>query len=114
VGYEAGDMEVILDMGKPTAVRRILMRFVSSPNSWIFLPRPSKWVPRIRWAVCLGSKRSEWRPERRLCDPEVCDTLEERRGPVSEDKGEELREVPGLAQLAGRAAWIFVDEIFVE
>ncbi|MBP2672925.1 MAG: beta-hexosaminidase precursor, partial [candidate division NC10 bacterium] len=115
VGYEAGDMEVILDMGKPTAVRRILMRFVSSPNSWIFLPE----------AIEVGASNTmgQFAPAANVRNgvPKDVSAIQKYAIPLKNVEARYLKikvknygKCPDWHNSPGGAAWIFVDEIFVE
>ncbi len=115
VGYEASDMEVILDMGKPTAIRRILMRFVSSPNSWIFLPEAIE--------VSASNTMGQFAPVANVQNgvPKDISTIQKYAMPLKNVEARYLKikvknygKCPDWHNSAGGAAWIFADEIFVE
>ena len=115
VGFEAGDMEVILDMGKPTAIRRILMRFVSSPNAWIFLPEAIE--------VSASNTIGQFAPVANVQNgvPKDVSTIQKYAIPLKNVEARYLKikvknygTCPDWHNSAGGAAWIFVDEILVE
>jgi hypothetical protein len=115
VGYEGGDMEVVLDMGKPSKIRRVIMRFISSPNAWIFLPEAievsaSNSVDRF---VSVASLQNGM--------PGDISTIQKYPLPLKSVEARYLKikvknygRCPEWHSSAGGAAWIFVDEIFVE
>jgi alpha-L-rhamnosidase len=115
IGYEANDMLVILDMGKPTEIHSIIMRFLSNPGSWIFTPEAievstsatmEQFTPAA--SIQYGIPQETY-PSRKYSIP--LNTLEARYLKI---QIKNYGKCPDWHTAAGGAAWMFVDEIFVE
>jgi hexosaminidase len=117
-GYEAHDMDVILDLGAPRQIRSIRVNFLKNLPARIHLPR------KLEVAVSEDGEIFQLLP-----DVEI--EAKDERGPVSiwehvvagaEDgasryvrvRARSFRIVPPDNPGAGEPAWMFVDEIVVE
>ncbi|MBK7256948.1 MAG: family 78 glycoside hydrolase catalytic domain [Ignavibacteriae bacterium] len=114
-GYEAGDMVVVLDMGKTTEIHSVIMRFLSNPGSWIFTPEAievstsntgEQFTPAS--SVQNGVPQETY-PSQKYSIP--LNTIEARYLKI---RVKNYGTCPDWHTSAGGAAWMFVDEIFVE
>jgi alpha-L-rhamnosidase len=114
-GYEGDDMEVILDIGKPIAIHRLIIRCLSQPNSWIFLPASI--------AIATSSTAGKYSPATTLrCGPpRDVQTIQKYAIPMKAVKAQYVKvkvknigKCPPWHPAPGEKAWLFVDEIFVE
>ena len=115
IGYEAGDMAVILDMGKPIEIHSIVMRFLSNPGSWIFTPEAIE--------VSTSATMEQFAPAASVQYGIPQETYPSRKYsiPLNTPEARYLKiriknygKCPDWHTAAGSAAWMFVDEIFVE
>jgi hypothetical protein len=115
IGYEASDMIVILDMGKPTEIHSMIMRFLSNPGSWIFTPEAievstSNTMERFTPAANLQfGIPQETYPSRKYSIP-----LNTTGARYLKIRVKNYGKCPDWHTAPGGAAWMFVDEIFVE
>jgi alpha-L-rhamnosidase len=115
VGYEGNDMDVILDLGKPMEIHQVSMRFLSNPNSWIFLPE----------AIEVGTSNTgdQFTPGANVKygKPKDVSTIRKYSIPLGKVAARYVKikvintgKCPEWHNAAGNDAWIFVDEIYVE
>jgi alpha-L-rhamnosidase len=114
-GYEGDDLEVILDMGKPTTIRRLIVRCLSHPSSWILLPKAI--------SVSTSSSPGEFSlaATLRCGPPKDVQTIQKYAIPMKDVEAQYLKvkvknigKCPSWHSAHGEKAWLFVDEIFVE
>ncbi len=116
LGFEADDLEAIVDLGEPRELSHIAADFLQAQVSWIFLPQS------VELAVSVDAK--EWNTVHRTRLP-LEDLLERGTTMVSVDvqtepvrfvriRGKNVGVCPDWHPGAGGKAWLFVDEIIVE
>jgi len=102
-------------MGRPVAIHRICMRFVSSPKLWIFLPKGIE--------VSISNARDQFVPavNVRYGEPKEIYTVKKYSFPLKniearylKVKAQNIGKLPDWHGSAGNDAYMFVDEIFVE
>jgi hypothetical protein len=115
IGYEGGDMEVMLDMGKPTEIHAMIMRFLSNPGSWIFSPEAIE--------VSTSNTMEQFTPVANIQYgiPQEIYPSQKYSIPLNTIKARYLRihvknygKCPDWHTAPGGVAWMFIDEIFVE
>jgi len=117
LGFEGKEMEAVVDLGRPTPVRAISLRFLQDIDSWIWLPEA------VEYSVSTDGRAFE---PVKLVFPR---TGPKDRGAIIEDyRGEiEPRAVrfvkartksvlscPAWHKGAGGKAWLFADEFVIE
>jgi hypothetical protein len=114
-GYEGNDLEVILDLGTPTRIHRLIVRCLSQPNSWIFLPEAI--------TVSTMSGAAKFSPAASLrCGPaKDVQTIQRYSIPMKNVEAQYVKvkikntgKCPSWHSAPGEKAWLFVDEVFVE
>jgi hypothetical protein len=115
LGFEAADLEALIDLGEVRQVRKIGLDCLQNQASWIFLPR------HVEFAV--SSDGETWSQEKRKTVDLVRDpALAVRRLEVEMEtasvryirvRAQNLGECPSWHAGAGGMAWLFVDEIIV-
>ena len=116
LGYRGEDLEVTVDLGEPTSLRRVASSFLQSQVSWIFLPAS------VELALSVDGTRFE--TVGRFEQETGVDLAQETRDYGAEFDPREARYVrlravgagpcPDWHPGAGEASWLFVDEIVVE
>jgi hexosaminidase len=114
LGFEGKDFEAVIDLGKPTAMSNLLLRFFNGKGQWIYPPKN---------IFVSGSKDGEtYEP---LAKVEYGETPDSKKiadaniifGPADvrflKIHAERYGIIPDGAQGAGHEAWLFVDEIIV-
>jgi arylsulfatase len=117
VGCEGQDLEAVIDLGEPAALRRVSCGFLESQASWIFLPR------RVEFEVSLDGERytSLGVEEERAAPavaPRVKDfaktTPEGTRARFVRVRAASVGTCPSWHVGSGGKAWLFADEIMVQ
>ena len=116
LGFEATDLEAIVDLGEMKKVSRIGLDCLRAQGSWIFLPRE------VAFEVSVDG--SVWEQERRvMIDLERAAATGKKRIEVEIDRiraryirvrAKNLGRCPSWHVGDGGKAWLFVDEIVVE
>jgi len=116
-GFEARDLETVIDLGESTTIRRIGLGCLQQANSWIFMPL------RVDYAVSVDGADfvSIGRVDNSTSPKEADVVLDEFTLEFEPTEIRYLRVIainrntcPEWHYAAGGAAWIFVDEIIVE
>ena len=115
IGYEAKDMEVILDLGETKELNSINLRFLSSPGAWIFLPEA------IDISASNDMKTFKQIENKNYGMPIDTTSIVKFSIPLNKIKTRYLKvkvknysKCPEWHSAKGNDAWIFTDEIFVE
>jgi hexosaminidase len=115
LGFNGADMEVTIDLGAPTEVQRVELRFFNGRGSWIYPPRAvALYVSRdtvhfqeiIEESVLEAGAGSNPVPVKLEFAPTTVRYLKI----VAKNHGQIAEGSPG----AGSRAWLFTDEIVVE
>ncbi|MFC1791115.1 discoidin domain-containing protein, partial [Gemmatimonadota bacterium] len=120
LGWSGEDMEAVIDLGRPRAVRRVGVDCLQSQGAWIFFPSS------VDFAV--SGDGEEWTSLGRVDVPLVQDSDKRVRRfqvGVAAGAGDEpvrfvriragkLGPLPDWHAAAGEPAWLFVDEVVVE
>jgi hexosaminidase len=108
-------MEVILDLGRPTEIHQISMRFLSSPSSWIFLPEA------VDVGVANTTEKFTSAASAQYGKPMDVSTIQKYAISLGKIEARFVRikvkntgKCPEWHTAAGGKAWLFVDEIYVE
>jgi len=115
IGYEATDMEVILDLGEVKETNSINLRFLSSPGAWIFLPEA------INISASNDMKTFKQVEKKNYGIPIDTTSIVKYSIPLNKIKTRYLKvkvknygKCPEWHSAKGNDAWIFTDEIFIE
>lgn len=116
-GFEGVDLDVVLDLGKKQAIKKVSGNFVQDENSWIFLP--------VKMTVEVSDDGEHFTPA-----GEITNTISpETKGVIQKNfevslpnvqarylrvKGINMGQCPPTHKGAGYPGWVFVDEIRVE
>ncbi|HEY0197761.1 MAG TPA: family 20 glycosylhydrolase [Rhodanobacter sp.] len=117
VGWEGSDMDATVDLGKPTAIHSIDVRFMQQSESWILLPR------RVRFSISAdGRQWTQLKTETIAVDPDDI-RPSVRMVHFAGSKPASARYVrveatsygvlPVQHSGTGHQAWIFSDEILI-
>jgi len=116
-GFEADDLDVVLDLGRVTTIGKVTVGCLSDHTSWIFLPKS------LEIAVSVDDKT--YRPAGSK-DIEIPAASEEThladitlsaggvQGRYLRVKAKNIGQCPPWHSGSGGKAWLFVDEILVE
>ena len=108
-------LEVILDLGKPTRIRHIIMRFLSVPGSWIFLPEgievSSSNTPE-RFTLVANARYGK--PKETSMMQKHTISLRNVQARYLKIKVRNTGKCPEWHSVPGGDAWVFTDEIFLE
>jgi arylsulfatase len=115
LGFEAEDLDAIIDLGDPREINRIALECLRSQVSWIFLPTVVEFAVSSDGAVWTTVGRRELATE---IDPQPAVRrieVEARQQSVRfiRVRARNLVECPEWHVGAGGKAWLFVDEIVV-
>ncbi len=116
-GYEGTDLDAVIDLGAPRAVRRIAVRCLQNINSWIFLPASVELAVSTDGGAyeTVGQVTNDISP--RLADAIIKEfgaAFEARRARYVRVRAKTVGAVPDWHFGAGGKAWLFADEIIVE
>lgn len=115
-GFEGEDLIAILDLGQPTDVSTVRVRFLQSAGSWIWMPRVIE--------VNLSDDGRHFRPfataDHTVDERDMGLVIEELTVRATPDRARYVRVLahsmgvcPAWHPGAGNAAWVFADEIRV-
>jgi len=115
IGYEATDMEVILDMGETKEINTVNLRFLSSTGAWIFLPEA------INISASEDLNNFKQVENKNYGIPIDTSSIVKYSIPLNKLKARYLKvkvknygKCPEWHSAKGNDAWIFTDEIFVD
>jgi arylsulfatase len=118
LGFQGRDLDAVVDLGEPRAIRSIGLDCMQNQQPWIFFPRSVEFSVSVdgeRWEIVGRREQSARRSAERRADIIAVPI------PVDADPVRYVRVVArGVDPLpewhpgAGSSGWIFVDEIIVE
>ena len=119
VGFNGNDMEVIFDFNEPRAFSNVCLQFLNRPESYIFLPDYA--------IVSVSTDGKEWTDINRSDFAHLRDLnktfIKEAKLPFSDYTkpkrflkifAKNVGKVPDGHAAAGKAAWLFADEILID
>ncbi len=115
LGFEADDLDAVVDLGGTKTVRQISLDCLSSQTSWIFFPQHVEFAVSTDSSAWETAGRVELMPEVRP-EPSVRRVgldIEPRRARYVRVRAVNLGECPAWHSGAGGRAWLFADEIVV-
>ncbi|MBI9035621.1 MAG: discoidin domain-containing protein [Bacteroidales bacterium] len=116
-GYLAKDLDLIIDFEKQTEISEITANFLQDTKTWIFLPKS--------FEILISADGKEFKSIKEIDNITPNDkkgafiqTFNAKFNPVKTRflriKGHSIKDCPKWHPGAGKAAWLFVDEIIVK
>lgn len=115
-GFQGVNLDALVDLGAPQAVRRVRVRFLQDENSWIFMPLRVAFYssPDGKSFKYLGEQTARTRPEDKGTIIEDFAVSSSTTARFIRVVGRNRGVCPPGHKGAGGQAWIFADEIRVE
>jgi arylsulfatase A-like enzyme len=116
LGFEADDLEAVVDLGEATDVSRIAADFLSVQRSWVFLPRVVEFAVSSDGDAWETVRRTQLTVEEEPESSALMVSADVHTAPVRfiRVRATNVGECPDWHPGAGGDAWVFVDEIIVE
>jgi hypothetical protein len=118
MGYKCDTVSITMDMGKPQSVKEVLLNFLQSENSWVFLPEQII----VYWFNDKTSSFQTFGKELISSDKETAGTHCNYRMIAAKNKIKTnkifinivvQKTIPSWHAAKGEHAWMFIDEIKV-
>ena len=116
-GYEALDLDAIIDMGAPTTIEKISARFLQAVGSWVFLPQQVEYLVShdgTTWNTMAVLSYEASQQTVRVVKHDFDISFDPVTVRYIRVKAENMDECPDWHAGAGGQAWIFIDEIVVK
>ncbi len=115
LGFEGKDFEAVIDMGKPTAVSKLNLRFFNGKGQWIYPPKGvsvSGSNDGVNYQLLAEIKLGEIPDSKKTAGAQII--FGSSNVQYLKITAKRYGIIPDGAQGAGHEAWLFVDEIIVE
>jgi sialate O-acetylesterase len=119
-GFEGDDLDITVDLGQLTMIRKVTVHFLSDTNSWIFLPRHVEIKTSMNGVNYDTGSRYDNIGALSKSRVEVGKQIVTLRAPFMKNaryirvKANNIGVCPPGHPGAGDKAWLFIDEIIVE
>ena len=113
LGFSGKDVVAIIDLGKPTALKQVKLRFFNNPGQWVYAPKQVQ----VSWGKQEGSFGKVLSSKVEVGKDNIVSSnlnLKNAKARYLKLEFSNYGEIPAGAPGAGSRAWLFVDEIVVE
>ena len=117
-GYEAKDLEAVIDMEKSESINKITVGFLQNNNAWIFMPEYIEFSisdDGINYRLIENLKNDVPQNESKVIVKDyICKPKDPTKGRFLKIHAKNIGKCPPWHAGAGGATWLFIDEISVE
>nr|HPH19966.1 discoidin domain-containing protein [Haliscomenobacter sp.] len=113
LGFSGKDVVAIIDLGKPTTLKQVKLRFFNNPGQWVYAPKQVQ----VSWGKQEGSFGKVLSSKVEVGKDNIVTSnlnLKNAKARYLKLEFSNYGEIPAGAPGAGSRAWLFVDEIVVE